>query len=60
MSKMDKWPTRAQNPGAAWLSLAATGFASTTLFKLAPRHASAEKRDPGNQPLSIVKQRVVG
>ncbi|CAL1142309.1 unnamed protein product [Cladocopium goreaui] len=34
MSKMDKWPTRAQNPGAAWLSLAATVFASTTLFKL--------------------------
>ena len=36
MSKMDKWPTRAQNPGAAWLSLLATVFASTTLFKLAP------------------------
>eukprot|EP00913_Durusdinium_trenchii_P023920 g22465.t1 len=34
MSKMDHWPTRAQNPGAAWLSLAASVFASTTLFKL--------------------------
>ena len=36
MSKMDHWPTRAQNPGAAWLSLAASVFASTTLFKLEP------------------------
>lgn len=34
MSKMDHWPTRAQNPGAAWLSLAASVFASTTLFQV--------------------------
>eukprot|EP00438_Fugacium_kawagutii_P011044 Skav217111 [mRNA] locus=scaffold1627:209226:211748:- [translate_table: standard] len=40
MSKMDIWPTRAQNPGAAWVSLAAAIFASTTLFKLAPRRYS--------------------
>ena len=31
MSKMDVWPTRAQNPPAAWLALAASAFASTTL-----------------------------
>ncbi|CAJ1374520.1 unnamed protein product [Effrenium voratum] len=34
MSKMDVWPTRAQNPPAAWLALAASAFASTTLYKL--------------------------
>ncbi|CAE6913568.1 unnamed protein product [Symbiodinium natans] len=34
MSKMDNWPIPAQNPGAAWLSLIAGAFCTTTLFKL--------------------------
>jgi len=34
MSKMDHWPIPAQNPGAAWLSLIAGAFCTTTLFKL--------------------------
>ena len=34
MSKMDHWPVRGQNPGAAWLSLLAGAFSSATLFRL--------------------------
>ncbi|CAE6930854.1 PSMD12 [Symbiodinium natans] len=34
MSKMDHWPVRGQNPGAAWLSLIAGSVSSATLFRL--------------------------